>query len=417
MATALSNAGSLVGVFLKSKSLRAALAFGLSGIGFSLATLLLARYLPDLEFGMLALFLALIQVGLAVGPAGADLVINRRTLGPSARMAVSIGITGALAASAITIAASRIYAMPDAILPALWLALLAASVSRIGAAFFQSRNRINAALGLTQSHNYLLLLSVPLAIAVDAVELRFFAFFIAVGYLITACIGWYSARGMEAPTGAAINLGAFWREGLSGMGIGLAALLIAQAERFVIPITLTYRELAEFGVLAAVAIAPFRMMQIAVGFTLLPRLRAAATLESARTLIRHETYIAGAVGTAAGAVVLLLAPWIVELFVGDKYELPASLFAAAVAVGWVRMAQSVGVATVNALGRPSHLAALNGASWLALLIALAGAWSLADYGLLGIVLGVGIGWLAQTLAAIGIGRHAFSHADLPGTPA
>ena len=411
MTSVSTRVASLASVFLASKSLLAAVIFGLGGIGFSVANLLLARFLPETEFGVFALFLALVQAALAIGPAGADLVINRRGLTPTVRLATSVTITGGIAATLICLAALRVYDVPGSLLPVFWIALFAASASRLGSAFFQSRNRIMAALSLTQSHNLILLAAVPLALMLDRLDIRFFLLIVAAGYAATAVLGWYMASRLDAEAPDRVSIAILWREGLAGLGIGLAALLLAQTERFVIPIALSYREMAEFAVLAAVSIAPFRMMQIAVGFTLLPRLRNAQSPDTARRYIRQEAGIAAAIGLAGAAAVLLLGPWIVRLFVGDKYEIATSLFVATIAVGWVRMGQSIAVATVNALGSTAQLAYLNGASWLALAVAAASAWQLADLGLVGIVIGVGIGWVVQAVTATVIGRLAIMRFD------
>lgn len=392
----------------RSASVRAALTFAVGGLGFSLATLLLARFMSPQDFGVLALLLALIQLGIAVGPAGVDLVVNRRRLPSEWRLACRVGLTSALAAVAITALAGSIYDVPAGLLPWLWLALTGSGLSRVGSALFQSGERFFPALALNQGHNYILLLAVPLALAFDALGPGFFLVVVASGYVITSAWGWLGARRVLPASREPVAERVLLREGLSGVGIGAAVLILAQTERFVIPLLLSYEEMAVFGVLAAVVVAPFRMMQLAVGFTMLPRLRGVDDGRQARRLIHAELGIAALIAVAGGAAVMLLGPWVIQVIVGDKYDIPLVLFAAAVAVGWVRLGQAIAVATVNALGSTNVLAVLNLVCWLSLVLAVAAAWLLRDLGLVGVILGVGFGWLCQALVAVRLAMKAFA---------
>ena len=71
-------------------------------------------------------------------------------------------------------------------------------------------------------------------------------------------------------------------------GVSAAGMLFIQLERLVIPHVLTVADLALFGVLGAIAGSLFRLLQMAVGFSLLPRLRGAATVLERRQLIARE---------------------------------------------------------------------------------------------------------------------------------
>ena len=61
----------------KSTALRAAVGFGLGGVGFALGNLLLARALPPAAFGVFTLFLALVQMGASLAPIGLQGQVNR----------------------------------------------------------------------------------------------------------------------------------------------------------------------------------------------------------------------------------------------------------------------------------------------------------------------------------------------------
>ena len=57
--------------------------FAAGGTGFALGNLLLARLLPESEYGYLSLSLSFVQLGHALGPLGLEIIINRRRLAPS----------------------------------------------------------------------------------------------------------------------------------------------------------------------------------------------------------------------------------------------------------------------------------------------------------------------------------------------
>jgi hypothetical protein len=96
------------------------------------------------------------------------------------------------------------------------------------------------------------------------------------------------------------------------------------------------------------------------------------------------------------------------VIVGDKYQLSAALYIVAIAVGWVRLLQSLAVATVNSLGNARSLEMLNRVAWVSLAIAAAAAWLLRELGLIGVVLGVGVGWMVQAIAGYVLARRTLA---------
>jgi O-antigen/teichoic acid export membrane protein len=394
-----------LGGLVRSPSIRSALVFALGGVAFSGAMLLLARFLPVEQFGILALLLALTQIGLALGPAGMDLLINREKLTPSAGLARSVALTSLLAATLIAVIAASAYGVPSALLPALWAGVTAAALSRVAAAFFQSLRRFNTSFALTQVHNFILLATVPAAMFLQA-PLEKILWIVSTGYIVTALLGWGMAR--RRFRGVSPGGSILWRDGIHGMGIIFAVLVLAQLERILIPLLLSLDEMAKFGVLAAVVIAPFRMLQLAVGYTLLPRLRAAGTMTESKRILRSEIRTVLLVGFMGAALVFGLGPVVVELIVGDKYQLSAALYLVSIGVGWVRLLQSLAVATVNSLGNARSLEILNKVAWASLAVAAAAAWALRSHGLVGVVLGVGAGWTVQAVAGYLLARRTLA---------
>ena len=61
-----------------SPALRVTAAFCVAGLGFAAGNILLAYELPPTEYALVALIVALLQVGAAVASMGIDGVVNRR---------------------------------------------------------------------------------------------------------------------------------------------------------------------------------------------------------------------------------------------------------------------------------------------------------------------------------------------------
>ena len=61
-----------------SPTLRSAVVYGASGLGFAGANLILARVLPTAEYGLFTLVIALVNLSFASGASGVDGMVNRR---------------------------------------------------------------------------------------------------------------------------------------------------------------------------------------------------------------------------------------------------------------------------------------------------------------------------------------------------
>lgn len=377
---------------LFTPSVRAATAFGFGGIGFAVANILLAKYLDAIEFGILTLLLAFNQLGYSLGPAGLDLIVNRYRPRATQLLALRVLMSTFLVASITWVLVVQLYDVNPMLAAGLFLMILGSSVNRIGAALYRARQHFGISLALIQVHNYALLLAVPLALWLDLVTPLFFVAFATSIYLLTALTGWFGARRQFAEEGEDVGAFAYFGESLAGMGIASAPVVLMQAERFLIPQLLSFEQLAVFGVLAAVVGAPFRMLQIAMGYTLLPRLRATASQRAALTLLKSEVRVAVALSLCLTVAVLLGGPLIIIYFLDAKYDISWALMLATIFIGYIRIWQSIVVSCVSALGTLDDLKLMNLASWSALPIAVVGAWSLSAMGLLGIVCGVGLAW-------------------------
>jgi hypothetical protein len=70
----------------RSSALRAAAVLGVSGVALACSNLMLARVLPSGEVARFALFFAIAQNGMNIGPFGADVIMTRRHYGPGSHI-------------------------------------------------------------------------------------------------------------------------------------------------------------------------------------------------------------------------------------------------------------------------------------------------------------------------------------------
>ncbi|HKU60279.1 MAG TPA: oligosaccharide flippase family protein [Gemmatimonadales bacterium] len=401
----------------KSTALRAAVGFGLGGVGFALGNLLLARALPPAEFGVFTLFLALVQMGASLGPIGLQGQVNRHP-----NRAVSFPrllLTSAIVGGALAAIAWAFYGLEAALVAALFASIVAGGCTLVASSVFQSRLRFAAALGLSQSFALVLLAMGAAAVVIGHAPLWLLGTFVAGQYVLLAIVGWgILGSGRPAASGEGHSL---W-EGLSLLGITAAALLLMQLERLLAPRLLSLEDLARFAVVATLVGSPFRMLQMGAGYTLLPRLRAASSPQARWRLVRHEALAVALIGGAGGVVLLSAAPWIAEHLLAGKYQLSTGLMIAALVSGVAKLADAIATTMVWALASPRQLAMLNWVSWTCAAIGVALGWLGARWGLLGLMYGVTAAWVCRgavsgALAASLLGREQASASMEPGAAA
>ena len=364
--------------------------FGLGGVGYALGNLLLARALPPAQFGIFTLFVALVQIGASLAPIGLEGQVNRR---PGS--AVPIGrplLTSSIVGVATAIFASALYRMDVALAVALVVSITAGGASHVASAIFQSRLRFGLSLSLSQGLAGALLAMGAVAVIAGGVEPRYLAALVALYYVISASVGWGILARERPRDGTDVHSVV---EGLSLLGITGAALILMQLERLLTPRLLTLEDLATFGVVATLIGSPFRMLQMGAGYTLLPRLSSASTPEKRQQLVRREAAAVVSIGGAAALAAWFAAPWIADWLLAGKYQLSAGLMAATLVSGGVKIADSFATTVVWALGSARQLAMLNWVSWACGGIGVLAAWLGARWGLVGLMYGVTLGWVAR----------------------
>jgi hypothetical protein len=399
--------------YVPSATLLSMVVYGASGLAFVGANLLLARELPSEQFALLTLLVALSTLGYHLAPFGLDGVVLRghvdagwALLKRAALVALAVGLVTGLAAASF-------YGVTAGLAALLFACTTAGGLMLIASAKFQSERRFVLALGLTAMlPNLLLLGGAAATIAADGRTADLTVEVLAVGLAAAAGVSWLLVLRERRPARA---LAVPWSEAFVLAGVSAAGMLFIQLERLVIPHVLTVADLALFGVLGAIAGSLFRLLQMAVGFTLLPRLRSAATVFERRALIARELRFAVVIAALGGAAIFVLTPAIERWFLAGKYHLSMALLAAALFSGIGKIAHAFARATATALATPRELALVNAAGWVSAALALVAAVAAAPWGLTGVVYAIGGGWFAWAILSFMLVVH---HLRLPaGLPA
>lgn len=383
----------------QSPTLRSMVVYGAAGAGFAGANLILARVLPKDEYALFTLILALGNLGFSLAPSGVDGIVNRRHLEAGPRLLGRV-VTGSVTVALIFAAIGLFsYELPPVLVLLLFISTAAGGAMLVAGAKFQSEHRFGLSLSLIQSPNIVLIFA-ALAVVLLNVHRAWLAFLIStLGFVIAAAIGWtllFRERHGKPQRESDFP----WREALSFAGLEVAGLTLIQLERLVIPHVLPVTELATYGVLAAIVGSLFRVMQMGVGYTLLPRLRAATSVEQRQQLIAHEVRLISLMVVLGSTVIGFATPAVERWFLAGKYHLPAVLIIAALVSGVAKIVNAFAKATVSALATPRELAIVNLLGWVSVGIAVAAATFGARWGLTGVIYGVALGWLIRAATAI-----------------
>jgi O-antigen/teichoic acid export membrane protein len=384
-------------------------------LGFAGANLILARLLPTTEYGLFTLVIALANLGYSLAPAGVDGIVNRRHLDAGPRLLRRTLGASLLVGVAFVIVAQLGYHMTAPLLLVLFVSTVAGGAMAVAGAQFQSERRYGISLALTQSPNLALLVAAVAVIVSDDREAWLPLMISALGFLVAAVYGW-SVLFRERATKPAHETWFPWSEAFSFAGLNAAGLVLIQLDRLIIPQVLPVQDLATYGVLAAIAGSLFRVLQMGVGYTLVPRLRVAGSVPERRHLIAHEAKLVGAMVVAGSAVIWFVTPLIERWFLEGKYHLGGGLLLAALVSGVFKIMNAFTKSTVTALATPTELSLVNLLGWASVALAVVAGVFGARWGLAGVIYGVGFGWLVRALTALYVTlRHLKLPASIPVT--
>jgi O-antigen/teichoic acid export membrane protein len=275
-------------------------------------------------------------------------------------------------------------------------------ISQSVAAHFQSQQQFGLSVPFVQASNWLLMLIAVIASVCSMTSATLPSDLIALTGLITAAVGWLMIEKRTAETAPQPVLARLWGEALSLMTINVASSVLLQLERLIIPMVIGIEDLALFGVAASLVGSPFRMLQHAVTFTVVPRLRDASSVVERRRLLRHEFLLCGLVMGPASIVIWLLAPRIAHWLLGGRYDLSTAIIVAMIISGLLKVLSAFGTSVVSALAPDKGLRLLGAASWVCIALAVCLAFAFRPWGLCGVIYAISVGWLVRTAVAFWI---------------
>jgi hypothetical protein len=399
-----------LGRLLRSSSLQAALGFGVGGVAFALGNLLLARALPVSEYGKYSLAVAIFNTFWMTAPLGFDEGSLRRQSQLGAHAFARATLTGGGVALLAALIGRLVYQLDFATLAFLAAAIMAAGYGAMASALLRRAGAQTAALAVNNSANWAVIVcgAASLLLKLKTSELALIG--LVVGVSLGAVGGWLQARRLQARS-SEVHEEVPLHEALNFVSILAAGAVIVQLERLVAPKVLGVEALANFAVLASVALFPFRMLRSGVGFSLAPKLRRAATIAERNRIIVHEIGAVVAVLSVASAAVILVAPPLTERLTSGKYQLSLALVAAACLNGAAKVLTGLPRAFITASGTSNDLRALNWQSWLMIVCSGGGAWLGAHVSLTGLVLGAGLGAILGVVPSLQLARQVLKRSE------
>ena len=395
---------------LKSPSMQASVVYGIGGIGFAVGTIILAKSLPAQEFAWVALVLAIGQLTNTVGPLGANTLVVRYPVNPDTGLLYRIFLSSSVVAVVASAVAWIVYELSGTLTILAAIAFAAASVNLVGASIFRSRGRFLTTLAFTQIQNIVIVIAALVTVVTSLNTALTPVGLIALAFALSAAVAWFGAFNLAPIDNATRTSELPWKEGRTILYAAVAVTLLIQLERLSIPKLLDNESLATFAILASIAGSPFRLLQMGVNLTLVPRLRQAGDAAARIRILKVEAFVAFLVAGVAAVVVWLFAQPFVDWFLENRYELSDGLIAAAVVAGFAKVISALASAGVTALGSARELSRLSISSWLAVGVGAVGAVVGAGYGLTGIVLGVSTGWIFLAVVATFLSMPQYSSA-------
>lgn len=380
----------------RSASLRNAAAMGLGGVCFSVGGLILARELPTNEYALVSLVLGIVSVAGNTAPLGLDQVLARRGIRLDAkwrRSSFAASVAVALAAGAF---ARLAYHLAPPLLASVALITVALGIAQSVGAHFQGQRQFGIAVWVLQLLNVTILLIALVAVAAGLGTATAVCALMSFAALAgAAAIRWLVRHeGGDQPSPWTVR-----GEALSLATMQAGGSTFLQLERLLVGPTVGLSGLATFGVLAAFVSSPFRLLQAAVQFTLIPRLREAREARARRALLRREAGPIIVPLLAGSAAVWLLASPLAHWLLAGRYDLSETLITVMLFSGWLKLLNGFLTAIIVSCGEERRLGWLSAICWSSLGVSVAGAFVGIPWGLAGVLFGIAMGWAARCLLA------------------
>jgi O-antigen/teichoic acid export membrane protein len=385
--------------FLMSPSLRVATAFALSGAAFAIGNLILAHVLPAREYGLVSLIIGLIAATLQIAPLGIDLFITRRGLRLGKRLRRTALFASVCTALVVALVSAVAYDLTPVVTVCLLAAIAAAGASQAAAAHFQSQKEFKTSVPIIQASNWTLVLIGALTALSGAQTATFPVVLMTASGLAVGAFSWWLLIKRDDGLNNDTTMAGHWRETLALVTVTGAGAIFMHLERLVLPATVGIEDLAVFGVLASLVGSPFRIIQGAIAYTVVPGLRDAKTVAQRRQLLLKEGRLVTVVLLLGSTVIWYLAGPLAHFLLAGRYDLSKPLIAATLVSGALKVLSAVGTSIVSALAPESGVRALSIGSWLCVGVSAAASFPAAPWGLTGVIYAISIGWLLRCVIA------------------
>jgi O-antigen/teichoic acid export membrane protein len=403
----------------RSASLRTAAVMGLGGVGFSLGSLLLARVLPKQEYGLVALVLGIVAVAGLSAPLGLDQVAARHGIRFDARWRRAALTAGAATGAAAAIISGLVYHLSWVIAVSVAPITLALGMAQSAGGHFQGRQELRTAVWVVQLLNGSLALAAVLTFALGLTAASAVCSLIAALAMLAAAAVWRLVRRHEARDGGGGQPAPsrLRREAMSLLAVQGGSAGFLQLERLLIgPIT-GLHDLALYSVLAAFVSSPFRLLQAAVQFTLVPTLRVAGDARARRARLAREAALVSVIVAVGSVAIWALAPPLAHWLLAGRYALPHALIAATLVSGFLKVLSGFLTAVVVSCGEERRLQRLSLVCWGSIGVSVAGAFLTGAWGLIAVLYGIAAGWLVRCLLTAWLAAPCLKErADAPAVP-
>jgi hypothetical protein len=381
---------------LANRTLRSSALFAVSGAAFAIGNLCLAATMVTRDYAALSLVLGIYVVSGHVAPIGIDQLMLRRAIEPR-KLTGLLAVVGTPVAIATAATASLGYGLSAGAAWTAGLLTFVGSFLAVTACTMRRTGSLVVALLIDTSGNWVLLATGLISLILPLSLNTGLCIFLC-SAIIVALWGWHAMPAVAAEDIIGWNRRVVW-EALALLGISVAGTALIQTERLVTPIVLDLHALALFGILTSVAIAPFRMLAAGLGYALTKDLRDAPSPDCRTAAVRHELWVCAGAIVVAVAIVLCVAPALVRVTVGDRFQIDLAMLAAACVNGIAKAVQSLPRAIVTAIGRDRDIHMLNGLAWLGVGCGVAGAVAGGHHSLTMLMVGAGLGNLIGSAAS------------------
>jgi O-antigen/teichoic acid export membrane protein len=387
----------MIKALFRSASLRTAAAMGIGGVCFSLGSLLLARVLPTEEYGLVSLVLGIVSVAGLTAPLGLDQVAARRGIRLDAGWRrAALAATALTALGAATVGAI-VYRLPASLTASVALITLALGIAQSAGGHFQGQQHLRTAVWVVQLLNGALALVALVDLGIGLASAGEVCLAIAAVAILAAAAVWWLVRRRE---GVGDRQPAPWGlrwEAISLLTVQTGGSAFIQLERLLLGPILGLSDLAVYSVLAALVSSPFRLLQSAVLFTLVPTLRLAGDARARRAKLAREAALVFVTVAAGSAAIWVLASPVARWMTAGRYGLSHALIAAMLVSGILKVLSGFLTAAVVSCGEERRLRILSLVCWGSMGISVAAAFWTARWGLIGVLYGISAGWLIRCL--------------------